>query len=434
VKSRIFAVVLLIGPGLTLASAQTSLQIPLQFDFLNPGAKSMGLGGAFVGLADDATAAFANPAGLTQIGKSEMSFEARATRLETRFLQRGRLSGVISNQLTDTVQGAVFGESPGRHVGVGFVSAVYVDPSHRWFVAAYRHELVRVDQTVLSEGVFQKAPEEFTSRRDSPQEGVRKISITGYGGSGSYNVRRGLAIGATVAVYTFDMASVFRRFDTVGFLGPPDFAVELARATQEGKNVAVAPSLGVMIARGPVRLGGLYRHGASFDFVTSDGATPDRDGVFRVPDTLAFGVSFRPRPTILVAADITRVSYSRIREDFVTAQAIGVGREASFDLDNGVEVHAGLQYLAASRRFIPRLRVGAWYDPDHSVHFTPSPQSVTAVDRLFDERLATALSTGKNQVHFTGGAGLTFNPHLELNAGFDLASTTKLFSTSLIVR
>ena len=27
--------------------AQTSLQIPLQFDFLNPGAKSLALGGAF---------------------------------------------------------------------------------------------------------------------------------------------------------------------------------------------------------------------------------------------------------------------------------------------------------------------------------------------------------------------------------------------------
>src|SRR5262249_4349067 len=48
------------------AFAQESLQIPLQFDFLNPGAKSLALAGSFVALADDATATFANPAGLVQ--------------------------------------------------------------------------------------------------------------------------------------------------------------------------------------------------------------------------------------------------------------------------------------------------------------------------------------------------------------------------------
>src|SRR5580765_7882096 len=74
------------------ALAQTSLQIPLQFNFLNPGAKSLALGGAFAGLADDATATFANPAGLVQLGASEVSFELRGTWVTTPFLQAGRLS------------------------------------------------------------------------------------------------------------------------------------------------------------------------------------------------------------------------------------------------------------------------------------------------------------------------------------------------------
>ena len=55
------------------ADAQTSLQVPLQFDFVNPGAKSLALGGAFTGLADDATATFANPAGLTLLLGPELS-------------------------------------------------------------------------------------------------------------------------------------------------------------------------------------------------------------------------------------------------------------------------------------------------------------------------------------------------------------------------
>src|SRR6187200_1078205 len=49
----------------------------LQFNFGNPGARALGMGGAFLGLADDASAAEANPAGLTVLRKAEVSFEAR---------------------------------------------------------------------------------------------------------------------------------------------------------------------------------------------------------------------------------------------------------------------------------------------------------------------------------------------------------------------
>src|SRR5947199_585319 len=49
----------------------------LQFNFGNPGARSLGMGGAFLGLADDASAAEANPAGLTILRKPEVTIEAR---------------------------------------------------------------------------------------------------------------------------------------------------------------------------------------------------------------------------------------------------------------------------------------------------------------------------------------------------------------------
>src|ERR1051325_10348151 len=49
----------------------------LQFNFGNPGARSLGMGGAFLGLADDASAAEANPAGLTILRKPEISVELR---------------------------------------------------------------------------------------------------------------------------------------------------------------------------------------------------------------------------------------------------------------------------------------------------------------------------------------------------------------------
>jgi len=79
--------------------------------------------------------------------------------------------------------------------------------------------------------------------------------------------------------------------------------------------------------------------------------------------------------------------------------------------------------------------VGWWFDPDHSVAYTPPGTSTTVTDRLLDERLTTALGQGKDQNHFTTGLGLTlFNQHCEVNAGFDLAATATRFSLSVIVR
>ena len=58
------------------APAQETV-LALEFDFSKPGARSLGFGGAFAALADDATAAFANPAGLVQLSRSEVSIEGR---------------------------------------------------------------------------------------------------------------------------------------------------------------------------------------------------------------------------------------------------------------------------------------------------------------------------------------------------------------------
>ena len=53
--------------GVAVAQDAPQPILSVQFSFSNPGARSLGLGGAFVALADDATAAWANPAGLVQI-------------------------------------------------------------------------------------------------------------------------------------------------------------------------------------------------------------------------------------------------------------------------------------------------------------------------------------------------------------------------------
>ena len=320
----------------------------------------------------------------------------------------------------------------GSHAGAGFLAGVYSHPSRRWVLAGYRHELARVDQAFSSNGVFQKDPAQPLSQRDLPQDGLRQVAITGYGISGSYKIRPALAVGASLTAYSFSMASVFHRFNPIGFFGPPNLDSVAGTATQSGDSTRWAPTLGLMAGRDARRFGVVYRRGATFDIKTRDGGTPERSGLFRVPDTLGFGASFRSGSSILTAVEVTHVWYSRLREDFVTDQARASNRQDSFTINDGTEIHGGVQYAVPRWRGVPRFRAGLWFDPDHSVHFAPDPAHPT--DALFDERLTTALSKGRNQVHGTGGLGLTLGGRLELNAAFDLSPTTRIFSSSLILR
>ena len=73
---RKLALVLLLAFPLAAQNVDIEALSGLQFNFGNPGARSLGMGGAFLGLADDASAAEANPAGLTILRKPEFSIEA----------------------------------------------------------------------------------------------------------------------------------------------------------------------------------------------------------------------------------------------------------------------------------------------------------------------------------------------------------------------
>src|SRR5688500_7632354 len=76
-KTAFLVVALLVSLPLAAQNVDIEALSGLQFNFGNPGARSLGMGGAFLGLADDASAAEANPAGLTILRKPEVSIEAR---------------------------------------------------------------------------------------------------------------------------------------------------------------------------------------------------------------------------------------------------------------------------------------------------------------------------------------------------------------------
>src|SRR5688572_11299458 len=107
------------------AAAQTNERIyeDLDFRFVTPGARAVGMGKTFVGLADDATAAESNPAGMSNLLEQEFSVEFIGTQIKhKRFVPGG------------TPPTETFGEYV---TTPSFLS--YVLPMKRWTVSFYRH-------------------------------------------------------------------------------------------------------------------------------------------------------------------------------------------------------------------------------------------------------------------------------------------------------
>src|SRR5438270_8227006 len=101
-KNRL-AIALALAVCVPAAYAQSSVEANggLQFNFGSPGARSLALGGAFVGTADDATAVFVNPAGLTQLARTEVALEGRAFSYTNTFAASGHGLGPPTMRPTD---------------------------------------------------------------------------------------------------------------------------------------------------------------------------------------------------------------------------------------------------------------------------------------------------------------------------------------------
>lgn len=99
----------------TLSSLGAGLPAGAQMDapFSHPAARARGLGGAFVALADDSTAAWSNPAGLSSVANSELSLHGGAEENELSAERKG-LSFAGAAMPVDVL---------GRRLGIGLFYA-----------------------------------------------------------------------------------------------------------------------------------------------------------------------------------------------------------------------------------------------------------------------------------------------------------------------
>lgn len=200
------------------------------------------MGGAFVGIADDATAAYSNPAGLLWRTRSEISLEARSWEHITRYPVNGSFNGLPREDLSpadnpldriDVHKGRLqFKDFLTGRDGLGFLSYLFV-PSRdgisgesdrvgnlaksSWRFAAYRHELSNFSAKISNGGgSFLR-----TRTRDNPRTrlaGVRGellLRVTGYGASVAYEASEHLWVGGSLVVYDFRLDGITRRYRSI---------------------------------------------------------------------------------------------------------------------------------------------------------------------------------------------------------------------------
>jgi long-chain fatty acid transport protein len=423
--------ILLVVLGGLLAPAAVTAQepiVPLQFSFSDPGARSMGFGGAFVALADDATAAIANPAGLVQLVRPEVSIEGRHWSFSTPFTLGGRAEGLPSGFGIDTVVGLRTARSESSLNTLSFLSAVY--PGGRWSVAVFRHELANFEFSSETQGLFGGGTD-CCQIRAFDQRVTTDLKFVSYGISGAYRLHERFVAGFGVvhhrAFLSARAAVFFPDDDSVPSLfAPNSYLPERAAGSQtfsgDDSDWGVIGGL-LWSPSDSWRVGGVFRQGPEVALsaeITAGPAlgmgVPPGEVLFRdegdvqFPWLLGLGVAYQPPDGgLTVSFQWDHIPYSRILE------TAGFEDQAIDDVD---EFHLGGEYAFVRLTPVVAVRAGVWWDPDHQVR------------SMSDEPFSRALRPpGEDQVHFTLGAGVAFRS-FQVDFGVDLADQVNAFSVS----
>ena len=426
----VVSVLVCVVPGTSVAQEAPP---SLEFSFSNPGARSMGLGGAFVALADDATAAFANPAGLVQLVRPEISLELRRRNYSTPYTAGGRVEGPPTGYGIDTVDGIRTGFSNETTSGLSFLSFVY--PGTKWSLAVYRHQLADFAVRTELNGLFGDA-EEGGTRRNLDQVTETDFEIINNGISGALELSESLSLGFGFSYFvgSIDVSGsgyLVDRFpetfwESNSFLA--DRVFETSQFVSESSDWGINAGILWRFAEG-WRLGGVYRQGPDLGYTIANRAGPahwepegsDTGSVsglrISIPDVYGVGVAYRsPRGNVTVGFEWDRVEYSVIMET-LGSELVDV---TDLGLDDANELHLGFEYVFLESTPLIAVRAGLWRDPDHRFRYEG--------DDPFQRAL---FQPGEDALHISVGAGIAFK-RLQIDVGADFSDAVDQFALSAI--
>lgn len=456
----LIAITLLAAAPLAAQNTDIESLSGLQFNFGNPGARSLGMGGAFLGLADDASAAEANPAGLTILRKPEFSIEGRNYQEEQLFSTSGTFPDInrtafshYSDRVDPTFASfvypvkkfpitlGVYYHQPLRNEGSGQVVPVRND-----FTGAVKTNVPNFylpkNGTPVSkaqcEDIRQKANDFFACLEYTILPFLSALSVQErtFGLAGAYQLGK-FSFGATVryqrfneAAFTFRVTPTFD-FSSISVQATSDVTDQNSKAKDQSDwtfagGVKWSPT-------DKISVGAVYKEGARFKTPTFAANSDTNfnfvkvsDTTFHIPDIYGAGVSVSPTPSLRVNADAVHVTYSNLVDHFVSINEDIRAIDKAYKASDVTELHLGAEYFFLTK-ITWALRGGVWRDPAHSIQYR-GPLNVP-------DAVAAAILYPKTnaQMHLSIGAGLAW-PKFQIDAAYDRSERYRVGSISAVAR
>lgn len=471
------------------ASALTDEEIfrDFRFNFVNPGARALGMGGAFIAAGDDATAAQSNPAALHYVNTKEVFLEFRAVRPDTQTFTPPPIGDLNNpNPFFLQLQSVNNGEDTDFPSFASFALPFRIG-TRRARLALSRQVVLKVDSTLADEQSGKTTNLRFAdstfpiwintgglscgSLGDLEQysicntvDGSLEGELVHYNVGLSYSFVDDFSIGLTATYATLDMRSRVRNTteDPRGIIVTPNprvviggVAAPIVTETSIDDSDADAtytvgihwhPDRAFPSGYSPITFGLVYRKGASLAVeeqrIDSAGSTEKFQNTLREPDRVGFGASYRTPRHWVFAADVERIKYSDLLEgyrsgvnfftstDLQTSTSIVVSN-LEFTVDDATVVHAGAEFRSRVRSGWGYAMRGGYYDaPDNRIRLSEVSSSDPAVTASFLE----AFSGGENVDHFTGGFSLITPGGFQLQFAADVADSGNEYLASAIYR
>ena len=436
--------------AVTNVSALTDEEIfrNFRFNMINPGARSLALGGAFVSLADDATAAQANPAGLSFLLKPEYFAEYR-------WVDNGGTASVVRQSLPTNVDAFVATQTNLEDYGSpSFLSAVF--PVGKWTLGVSLQVVLQKRNATLNAFAFTFPDQPGTFLANG--SGFIDVQSVNYNASAGYRLSDRLSVGGSIAYSTLDVDSqvISTIMDTGGAVaGTPLLEPYLDLLTRiNASDYAFGGNVGVIYRYSDqYSFAAVYRRAPKFSVpealvpeadLNGNGTVEDTEkaldifGVqdrlgdsfpnqFNLPDSYGVSAAWNPTPRFTFVQDFERVLYSQLVDGYVAGVNILTSPDAKFTVDDAWQYHAGAEYVLTGGKTPIALRAGLWTESDNTI------RAVSTGTNSFST--PAAFPGSDPQVHGTAGVGFVWrHGQFKLDLAMDLSNAYNQYLFSFIVR
>lgn len=425
----------------TISLAQTNDEglANLQFNFVNPGARSLAMGGAFIGMADDATTALANPAGLVNLVEPEVSVELSSDSFTN------EIPWVDGSERELSGGGYAYTfepeEFPARETALSFASFVFPVSPHKLVISGFMDEETNFAREFETKGMPFLDEFGVTSGRYFPTSNSLAMSVRNIGASIGLQPAEKISLGVTIAYARLSLESETTRFDYAGAGRPVN------RESLSADSGKIALGVGARFQIAPaVSAGFVYHKRPKFDAVSKYEVEPSgretlevvliADQAFKAPDSFGFGVSIKPSESLSFNADVNRVLYSQLMDGYYNAfyplwpgPSQPTSHKEAYEIADGTELRLGAEYVVLIGERPLAIRGGFWREPFHGMVRKAEDAAITDAN-VSDPFFSRTFIEDSNHISF--GAGINLE-RLALDFAYDYSKDVKRLVVSTVV-